>query len=88
MIDDFPWNSPTDLKQGIKNSIDVLGQITVKTLYFDVKHFIEAVIYRKATVDVMSKNNMPAWQTISKALVWKKKAPLMSWKWKHLAIIH
>lgn len=50
----------------------------MKTLYFDVKYFIEAVIYRRATVDVISKNNMPAWQTVSKALVWKKKAPLMS----------
>lgn len=60
----------------------------MKTLCFDVKYFIEAVIYRRATVDVIAKNNTLAWQTISKALVWKAKAPLMSWKRKHLAIIH
>lgn len=70
----------------LKYSSRVLGPVTVKTLCCDVKYFMEVVIYRRAAVDVISRNNTLAWQTISKALVWT--APLISWKWKHLAIIH
>lgn len=57
MIDGFLRNCLTDLKPSVKNSIGVLGLVTVKTLCFDVKYFIEAVIYRRATVDVIAKNN-------------------------------